>query len=422
LKPHNSFLLAVIRALLFLAITLAAADAIAQAASVPVGSALNNQATHASQADLDKLREALSKTREELAELKPIAAVTSTIFYFVAGISALLGFFGWRKFSDLDALVGEQVKLQLPRSQREYAEFEELTKNAEELHKKLLVITADYDKALSNLSNVDLLGPEFDIEGKIAIAVAESTKRRQKLVHDDEDTSTESMYEPVWRSSVIALLTRVPDIIKKKNLDGDLLFNIAQLCRRMEQQGIAEQVTRAAFERLPSAANRALMLSSIVKNGESKAAPKAFEELLGMVEGLTRDQPHIVMAEAWNAAVDLAGFGQLVQSINKLIAKKGADKNVFLPSYALAIKARCVLSESKENCISEASSVLADSKSVLKRESISARWARSALDEISQCERILAQTHQLGMALAPRVAAPIAALTSQAGDFEQPDG
>jgi hypothetical protein len=394
--------------------SLAQPTAPSQTAAAPLPPALAQAST---QAELEKLRETITKTREELAELKPITAVTNTVFYFVAAISALLGFFGWRKFSDLDALVGEQVKLQLPRSQREYAEFEEITKNAEELHKKLLQITADYERALSNLKYVDVLGSDFDIEGKVAVAAAESSKRRKQFVAADGEQEGQSLYEPAWRSSVIALLTTIPDVIKKRNLDGDFLFNIAQLCRRMEQTEIAQQVTLAAFERLPSASNRALMLSSIVKSGDAKAAPEAFLELLEMVRNLTQDQPHIVMAEAWNAAVDLAGFRRLIDAIDSLLDAKKDDPDVFAPSYVHAIRARCLLTESKPGCITEALSTLASAKNALKSESAAARWARHTLDEIGQCERLLAQTAHMQLALsvqAPKPPAPPESLPQQA--------
>jgi hypothetical protein len=358
-------------------------------------SASTSPVTAASQQDLEKVREQLSKTREELAELKPIASVTNTVFYFVAGLSALLGFFGWRKFSDLDTLVGEQVKLQLPRDKREFAEFEELAKHAEELSTKLKTITADYESALSNLKYVDIYKEDFDIEGKLRLFIDESTRRRAMYVDNQEGDVAGSLYDPSWRNSCIALLSKLPQIIERRNLDGDLLFNAAQLCRRMEQQEIAQQVTKAAYAKSPSSANKALMLSSIVKAESGEKSEQAMAELMQMVTELPRHQPHIVIAEAWNAAVDQAAYQRLADSIEILVNRHESDSGVFVPSYAHAIRALCLLSESRPGSIGAAEGALAAAKTTLMHESVRASWVESTMSEISKCERALVKTRML---------------------------
>jgi tetratricopeptide (TPR) repeat protein len=350
--------------------------------------------------DIDKLRESLAKTREELAELKPVASVTNTVFYFVAGLSALLGVFGWRKFSDLDSLVGEQVKLQLPRDKREFAEYEEMANSAQEIHTKLKAITADYESALSNMKYIDVLGEDFDIEGKLHILSEESATRKAKPIEGSNIGFEGTLYESSWRSSTIALLSRLPAIIKRRNLDAEMLFNAAQLCRRMDQYEIAQQVTEAAFEKSPSAANKALMLSSTVKSRTDEAVVKAFAELMDMIRNLGRDSPHIVLAEAWNAAVDQAAYDRLIEAIDDLVRKHEEDPSVFLPSYAYVTKALCILSQSAPGALQEAEEAAERAKEVLGRETTRSSWVSSSVSEIQTVELAIMQTRMLHASLA----------------------
>jgi len=346
--------------------------------------------------EIEKLRDSINITREELAELKPVTTVTQTVFYFVAGLSALLGFFGWRKFSDLDALVGEQVKLQLPRSQREFAEFEEMTKSAEDLVARLRSITKDYETALSNLKYVDVVSEEFDIEGKLHIAIEESTARRERTAEAKGTSSYEgTLHEKEWRTNTIALLSRLPGIVKKKNLDAGVLFNAAQVCRRMEQHEIAQQLTAAAYEKDPSSANKALMLSSIVKGEVGQTAQRAFSDLMQMVENLPRASPQIVLAEAWNAAVEQSRYADLVSAIDRLLAKQTTTPSTFAPSYAHVIRAIAIMSDSSPGALQAAAEGLSRAKEVMMTETMDSSWFESSLSEIAKCERNIMRTAEM---------------------------
>lgn len=356
-------------------------------------------------ADVEKLRDSVSKTREELAELRPVSTVTNTVFYFVAGLSALLGFFGWRKFSDLDTLVGEQVKLQLPRDKREFAEFEEMTNAAEELSRKLKAVTADYEAALSNVKYLDVFRDDFDIEGKLHILAEESTDRLARTRDKKGDGYEGTIFETSWRTSAIAVLSRLPEILKKRNLDANMLFNAAQICRRMQQLEIAQQLTLTAYEKDPSAANKALMLSSVVKGEVGEASEKAFAELMDFITHLPKDSPHIVLAEAWNAAVDQARYHSLVEAIDGLCNRQSSDPSVFVPSYAHAIRAQSIMSDSRPGALERARDALDMAKNLLLQETTESSWFDSALNEIEKCEQQLARSEQMHHVIAESLSA-----------------
>lgn len=365
------------------------------AQGVPTAAPTKSEESGGVAKEVEELRKDLGKTREDLAELKPVSNLSQTVLLFVAGISTLLGIFGWRKFSDLDSLVGEQVKLQLPRSSREYSEFEEMAKSAEEISKKLQEITKDYELALTNLKYLDVLRDDFDIEGKLYILSKESTDRKLKSVNNQAGTFSGTLYETSWRTAAIATISRLPEIIKKKNLDGSMLFNAAQICRRLEQHEIAQQLTITAHDKDPSDANRALMLSSIVKGEIGKGADDAFGKLMEMIRNLSRDSPHIVLAEAWNAAVDQTRFGDLVKAISELEARRAHDPNTFVPSYAYVIQVQAILHHSGPSALAEAVAALQKARMTLGDETSQASWFEASLSEIESCEQKIVLTNAM---------------------------
>jgi hypothetical protein len=98
-------------------------------------------------------------------------------------------------------------------------------------------------------------------------------------------------------------------------------------------------LVNAAYELDPySPPIRALYLQWQAQFGPREERERNFLELLGLLNELTFDAPHIIMAEAWNASEGKRRYTDLIEALDTLIAAADADKSRLLPSFAFALK------------------------------------------------------------------------------------
>ena len=336
--------------------------------------------------ELTKLDDRVNKLAEDVAAQKTIGELIKYLVYFWAAISAALGLFGWSKFSDIDKSIEQQVQLQLPRDKQDFAKFREMVGEAEVLHKNYEQLARDYEQSVEALKLAKTVGVDFDIEGKVLALMVDSTKIKQASKANIEDEATE-LFDPKWRKDAIATVTIFKDSLAKKTYPADFIFNVTQICKRLDQFQLAEQLTKAAFDKDPSPPIKALYYSSLVKNSSGKHRDDAFRNLMSMVASLEENSPEIIIAEAWNAAEDQRRYTELVDSIDKLYAK-----NKTPPSYVFIIKAQALLRQSKPGSIQGAEQALSTALSLLKNETALSSWFKSTLREYSEITQVIQKT------------------------------
>lgn len=119
----------------------------------------------------------------------------------------------------------------------------------------------------------------------------------------------------------------------------DDIFNAAQIARRLQRIDLENELINAAYDLDSSSPSvRALFLQLQARYGPQEERGLRYAELLGLIGGLTLDSPHIVMAEAWNAAEGLRRYTELISAIDERIKSAKENPGILLPSHAFAIK------------------------------------------------------------------------------------
>jgi hypothetical protein len=337
--------------------------------------------------DISLLSDRVNKLAEEVASQKTVGELIKYLVYFWAAISAALGLFGWSKFSDIDKIIEQEVQLQLPRDKQEFARFSEMATDAQRLRDQYKQLAKDYEESVAALQLAKTVGVNFDIEGKLVALIEESTKRKSIEADGDLDTVEGTLLEPKWRKEAIATLSAFKDSLTKKSYPADFIFNVTQVCRRLDQFELAEQLTKAAYEKDPTPPVKALYFSSRVQSSTGQERSEAFRQLMEMVEQLPANSPEIVIAEAWNAAEGQRRHAELIAAIDKLISRRKAP-----PSYALVIKAQALLRQSNPGALASASKSLDAAKDLLAEESAMSSWFESTLREYMQTKGVIDNT------------------------------
>lgn len=319
----------------------------------------------------------VDRISEELAAQKSIGEIVKYLVYFWAAISAILGIFGWSKFSDIDKLIEVQVRNQLPQDKQDFADFKARTAEVEGLHKKYKELAKDYEESVAALQYSKTLGVGFDIEGRLLVLFEDVNRRKDENSIENIDDLTGSVLESKWRKEAIATVWAFKDSLQKNNYPADFIFNVTQVTRKLSQFQLAEELTKAAFEKDPSPPIRAMYLSSRVATTTGQVREDSFNELMNMVVNLSLHGPEIVLSEAWNAAEDRRRYTELNAAIDKL-----ASSGRFVPSFAFVIRARSALRRSMNGDVSEAERSLQTAIASLANESALSSWFKPAVSGV----------------------------------------
>lgn len=233
------------------------------------------------------------------------------LLLFWAVVSAIVGLFGWSKFSDLDVLVQNQVRLQLPKEKQAFADYQAQVEKAAELSARYSALAERFEQSDAALRRAEQVGKAFDIEGDLQRLLVESTARErntdlESFSEQKEVDYTGTLLEPKWRKEVIATLRLFKDSLQERSYPADLIFNATQVCRRLDQSSLAEQLTEEAFKKDPSPPILALYYSSRVSALTGSERDEAFAKLMSLVATLPDNSPQIVLAEGVERGRDWA--------------------------------------------------------------------------------------------------------------------
>lgn len=339
--------------------------------------------------EVESLRTRLRELEVETAGRRPIESIVKLFIYFLVALSVVVGVFGIKQLSDLDAVVARQVKQEFPRASAEYREYGELIEKTEDLEKKFAELFGKYQSALGNYEHLGKVTADFDLEGRLELLAEQGAARQDREPDGEDDTGT--LYEEKWRLGAISTLEVLQQQLKERQFDADVVFNAAQLCDRLKHVDLGSRLVETAYKLNPSDEPiKAAMLSTRVQLADEESAGQAFSELMAMVSKISRNSPHIVLSEAWNAANNLRRYEPLIEKLNELTSSAGASR--FRPSFAYALLARAYLSASRPGDLGRAEDALSGAKQKLLEESVLANWHDATVEQVRGVEAAIVAT------------------------------
>lgn len=316
--------------------------------------------------ELFAVRKELADVKAETASRKPIEEIVKYLLYFWLSLSVLLGLLGWKQISDVGATISNEVSKQLPRDSEQYRKYETLIADTKKLTSDFEKLTKQYKERVDDLKYAEVVASDFDIEGQMQIVLQESNNPL-------------NVSDAKWRTKAITVLTKLKSAITTKYFPADQVFNAAQVCRQLKQYQLAEELTAAAFSKDPTPPIKALKLASLASNKTGAERAAAFGELMKMVEGLDpQHSPHIVLAEAWNAAESARLYDPLLAAIEKYVSKQQSIEPP--PSYTYIIKAQALLRRSKPGDMALAKAALNKGREAFLLESPMSQWNENFVD------------------------------------------
>lgn len=348
----------------------------------------------------------------EVAQRRNYEKVAVLLGYAAIAFIAILGLIGYSSVSDIDSMVRDRIDYNILQTHGERAasigniekykeDFDSLVKDLDEAKQ---IWFEEIEPAIKGLSEIDPSGDLQQRFQEIDAAIDDSSAIFR--LREGAEGSPSS-----WRRRATKLIQHAIDDIEKANIDPafisqfspDDIFNLAQLSRRLARYDLVRNLTKAALQSRPnSAASKALYLQSEARryNPETK---DAFKQLLDLVRNLSMDNPHIVIAEAWNASEVLRQYTSLINAIDTLIDRNREDASIFLPSFALAKKGGALLRRGLPGDVEKAVDVLADAVVRVKTEGIHTQWASATVQEVLELAQALfaggAETKKLDLAV-----------------------
>lgn len=323
----------------------------------------------------------------EIAARRKYEKVVTVLGYAVVAAAAIVGWIGYESFSDIESDVRQEVQGSIRNMDVDAVtsldRFEEyarrMMKLLEELEQAEGIWRESIRPALSELEGDEVQ----DLMGRFLAM--------------KEEGESDDVNEPVWRKRATAVVLKIVQHLEDAQDEGTVsqfspgeVFNVAQITRRISRYDLEGRLVQAAAEAQPrSAAARALSLQSEARKGQN-SGEVAFESLMDMVSGLTMDNPHIVLAEAWNAAEDLRRYGPLISAIDELIARQVDEPGAFLPSYAHALKGEVHLRRALSGDVAIGTASLVLAVNALKGEGMYSQWAMSTVGEVLKMRAVLA--------------------------------
>ena len=308
---------------------------------------------------------------------KVLLVLGSFSFVVLTVAAAVAGFLGYRQLSDFDNYMDSRIEKYYADRELEFKDLEFDTQRVEGLIEQLEPAIALWESTI---------GPAFDIlDGQYALDddVAGISRDVQTISERCNHIVGVQNECDGWRDKVTVGLVAIAEYVEDSDpnvqiqLDADEIFNLAQVTRLLNRPDLAQKLVQGAYKR--DSADPALEALNLELQVAERGDKEAFRELMGMVTGLTMENPHIVAAEAWNAAEELRRYSSLIDAIDELILKHRNDGDVFLPSYVLALKGQAYVRRGLPGDIPRAVEALALAVERLRLEGKSSQWGERTI-------------------------------------------
>jgi hypothetical protein len=334
--------------------------------------------------DLEELKAQVDIISIEHAARQPIENLVRILMYFLVGISIFLGLFGVTQFSDIENKLEEKVALQFAKDESKVLAYKNAVDDLREAHAAYMELTSDYDDALRNLGYLRDVDDTIDIEPTV-----------HRLSNEEDNYAADPSLPGFdsWRLEALTTLEVFLQTSQERNFDPDLLFNASQMAARLKNRHLSLLLIKEANRRRPlDTSIQAAVYSGLIDSGTPDEVEKSYKELMGLVPQVVRSiTPHILLAEAWNAAVDLGRFADYLQVLESIDQR--ADDHV--PSVLYAMKARVLLQVPNPDNLEKVRQAISQAKQQLAAETVSNLWVGKTLKYISDVETSIRITEQI---------------------------
>ena len=322
----------------------------------------------------------------EHAARQPIENLVRILIYVLVGLSVFLGLFGVTQFSDIENKVEEKVALQFAQDESKVLAYKNAVDDLRKANAAYRKLTSDYEDALRNLGYLRDVDDTIDIEPTV------------HRLSNEEDEYAENPSLPGFDSWRLEALTTLELFLQKsneRNFDPDLLFNASQMAARMKNRHLSLLLIKEANRRRPlDTSIQAAMYSGLIDSGTPDEVEKSYKELMRLVPQVVRSTtPHILLAEVWNAAVDLGRFEDYLEVLESMDQRADAH----IPSVFYAIKARVLLEVPDPDNLEKVRHAISQAQQQLASETVSNSWVGKTLEYVSDLETSIRITEQIRM-------------------------
>ncbi|MEM9870426.1 MAG: hypothetical protein AAF822_04160 [Pseudomonadota bacterium] len=236
--------------------------------------------------------------------------------------------------AELDTTIDDKIALFFDRNEAKSNIYEQ---NVDDMRRLIDVLAQAEDRwkvikpALEGLESYD---PDADLKGDF-IAIIEA------------DQGTDLGGNDPARAEQVGIVLRISNHLRSAEEDPDFalqftpddIFNAAQIARGLQRPDLEHELVNAAYDLDSSSQSiRALFLQLQARYGPIEERNMRYSELTELLNKLTMDSPHIVIAEAWNAAEGMRRYTELISALDQRISAVQKNPSLLLPSHAFAIK------------------------------------------------------------------------------------
>lgn len=348
--------------------------------------------------EIQDLKSKIGLLEVEMAERRSLGEVVKFSGLMIVFVGGVLSFFGFSSFREIQSRISEEVDVEV-RSQilsnvvateETLSDFYQFVENNENNMQEFNALLVAYEERLKTIDEVIAVDQLQDVEGEIARLTNEIRFRASRPPDFGSPTPfTSTLFEKNWRLGVV---TRILEVSSNQNaiaqLDADKWFNFIMLLRETGFDSPAQSLVSALplDSARPDFLAMNLSMRSLRQTGEMRE--KTLNSLFDMVSDVNERSPHIVIAEAWNAAESYRRYSDLIVAIEKAI-KRRASKDLPEISYLHIILSESYLRRGFPGDLKLAEDALADGLVVLVEESPYNQWHGSATEKARELRNLL---------------------------------
>jgi len=322
----------------------------------------------------------------EHAARQPIETLIRILIYGLFGLLVFLGLFGVTQFSDIENTLEEKIALQFAQDESKVLAYKNAVDDLRRANTAYRELTSGYEEALTNLGYLRDVDETIDIEP----TVHKLSSEEDRYAADPSLPDFES-----WRLKALTTLELFLQASKERNFDPDLLFNASQMAARLRNTHLSLLLIKEANRRRPlDTSIQAAMYSGLIDSGTPDEVERSYEKLMELVPQVVKSTtPHILLAEVWNAAVDLGRYEDYLN----VLASVDQSADVHVPSVFYAMKARVLLEVPDPDNLTKVKQAISQAQQQLALETVSNAWIGKTLDYISDLETSVRITEQIRM-------------------------
>lgn len=340
-----------------------------------------------------KLEESLAELQIEVAEKRSIGEIVRYGAIIIIAIGGLFSFLGYSSYSEIkqsiegqvEVALRDHIKREISISQAEMKEFLEFVAATETNMVSYNTLLERYKQRLGEVDKIYEISTLEDIEGELSRIEQEISHRfTVNPSKGDVLDFNGTVFEKNWRLGVVSRLQELsgsPDKIAR--VDPDKWFNFLQTLRRAGINSVTYQLIEALPNDPGKPSIEALRLMLSVERSIGSERDASFEELMEMVRLVDEVSPHIIIAEAWNAAETLRRYTSLIDALKAGINRRRQEG---LPpiSYLHVILAEAYVRRGFSGDKQSAQQALQEARVIVQTETSGNQWQSSTLMKISE--------------------------------------